>query len=105
MPSLTCQFSVMELIFVHECFQAIRPVEIPGHPTITSNKSYHFLFAVRLLFGFDLSRDVLRTLGSLSHCFNCSEANNSPVEQVKNWYELEHFGTYNFANPPHKKKL
>ena len=88
MPSLTNQYSDVEMILGQDCFHAIRPLKIHG------DKSRKSPFAVRLPIGWVLSGPLPSSLGLPSHCFKCSAEDNPLIEQVKNWYELESYGTY-----------
>ena len=93
MPSLTYQYSDVEMIWGQDCFHANRPLETQG------DKSRKSPFAVRLSIGWVLSGHLPSSLGFSSHCFKSSVEDNSLIEQVKSWYELESYGTYKSADP------
>ena len=82
-PSLRYQYSDVELILGHKCFQAIRTLEIHGE------KSRNSPFAVRLPIGWVHIGPGPSSLDLQSHCFKFSVEDNSLIEQVKSWYELE----------------
>ena len=93
LPSLTKQHSDLKFNLGHDCFHAIRPLKIHGDNSRNSS------FAVRLPIGWVLSGPLPSSLVLPCHCFKCTVEDNSLIEQDKNWYELESYGTYKSADP------
>ena len=83
MPSLKYQYSDVELILGHDCFHAIRTLEIFGE------KSRISPFLVRLPIDWVHIGPRPSPLHLPSHFLKCSVEDTSLIEQVKNWYELE----------------
>ena len=76
-PSLTYQYSDVEMILGQDCFHASRPVKIHG------DESRNSPFAVRLPIGWVLSGPLPSSLGLPSHCFKCSVEDNSLMSKSK----------------------
>ena len=92
LPSLTKQYSDLKFNLGQDCFHAIRPLKIHGDNSRNSS------FAVRLPISWVLSGPLPSSLGLPCHCFKCTVEDNSLIEQDKNWYELESYGTYKSAD-------
>ena len=85
-------YSDVQMILGQDCFHSIRPLENNGV------KSRNSPFFVHSSVVWVLSGPLPSFLGLASHCFKCSVGDNSLVEQVKNWYELESYGTNKSAD-------
>ena len=76
-PSLTYQYSDVEMILGQDCFHASRPIKIHG------DESRNSPFAVRLPIGWVLSSPLPSSLALPSHCFKCTVENNSLKSKSK----------------------
>ena len=92
-PSLTYQYFDVGMIIGRDFFHAIRPLKIH------SDKSRNSPFAVHLPIHWVISGPLPLSFGLPFHCVKCSADDNSLTEQVKSWYELESYGTYQSADP------